>query len=393
MDEYYNPTDTLVVIHEGTSSFYSKIIGSHGYTGHEIIAGLGVYNANARLYDPVTGRFMSPDPLVQDPANTQNFNRYTYCLNNPLKYTDESGEIVWELALLAGHIAGMINLMSNTEAINNSGDKWALLKYYGVGFLSGFLGSATASAAPGFWGGGFSSASSGFLSSFISGYGNAIISGANNPFASGVITGFSGAASGFVIGGVNGGINAIQHGGKFWTEIGTINDYVFEPALEYINDGNIEYSNDSAIRFSNKYFKKKGYGVRKIYANGTLPKGYSRDDFGHVRNSKGQRVGGASIYRGRSGTDIYLFGDSFDSPEQLYLVMGHEYGHAYLNSLGYSAGAYTDMQEAAINQWMHEQAVAFNYKTNNFPEQKMNSLYEVRFLKLIKSQFPLIKKL
>lgn len=159
-----------------------------------------------------------------------------------------------------------------------------------------------------FWGGGFSSASGGFLSSFISGYGNAIISGANNPFASGVITGFSGAASGFVIGGVNGGINAIQHGGKFWTEIGTIKDYVFEPALEDINDGNIEYSNDSAIRFSNKYFKKKGYGVRKIYANGTLPKGFSIDDFGHVRNSKGQRVGGASIYRGRSGTDIYCLG-------------------------------------------------------------------------------------
>lgn len=35
-----------------------------------------------------------PDPLVQDPASTQNFNRYSYCLNNPLKYTDESGEVV-----------------------------------------------------------------------------------------------------------------------------------------------------------------------------------------------------------------------------------------------------------------------------------------------------------
>ena len=33
-----------------------------------------------------------PDPLIQDPASTQNFNRYSYCLNNPLKYTDESGE-------------------------------------------------------------------------------------------------------------------------------------------------------------------------------------------------------------------------------------------------------------------------------------------------------------
>ena len=37
------------------------------------------------------GRFLMPDPLIQDPASTQNFNRYSYCLNNPLKYTNESG--------------------------------------------------------------------------------------------------------------------------------------------------------------------------------------------------------------------------------------------------------------------------------------------------------------
>ncbi len=47
---------------------------------------------NARLYDPVVGRFLSPDPYVQNPENTQNYNRYFYALNNPLKYTDPSGE-------------------------------------------------------------------------------------------------------------------------------------------------------------------------------------------------------------------------------------------------------------------------------------------------------------
>ena len=36
------------------------------------------------------GRFLMPDPLVQDPASTQNFNRYSYCLNNPLKYTESN---------------------------------------------------------------------------------------------------------------------------------------------------------------------------------------------------------------------------------------------------------------------------------------------------------------
>lgn len=47
---------------------------------------------NARLYDPVLGRFLSPDPFVQMPDFTQNFNRYSYCLNNPLVYVDENGE-------------------------------------------------------------------------------------------------------------------------------------------------------------------------------------------------------------------------------------------------------------------------------------------------------------
>lgn len=52
---------------------------------------------NARLYDPAIGRFLSPDPYVQAPGNSQNFNRYSYCLNNPLKYNDPSGEFWWLL--------------------------------------------------------------------------------------------------------------------------------------------------------------------------------------------------------------------------------------------------------------------------------------------------------
>ena len=43
------------------------------------------------MYDPVLGRFLSPDPLVSDPENTKNYNRYSYCMNNPLKYVDKNG--------------------------------------------------------------------------------------------------------------------------------------------------------------------------------------------------------------------------------------------------------------------------------------------------------------
>jgi hypothetical protein len=47
---------------------------------------------NGRLYDPKLHRFLQPDNYVQDASNTQNYNRYSYVLNNPLKYTDPSGE-------------------------------------------------------------------------------------------------------------------------------------------------------------------------------------------------------------------------------------------------------------------------------------------------------------
>ena len=32
---------------------------------------------------------------MQAPDNIQNYNRYSYCLNNPLKYFDPSGESFW----------------------------------------------------------------------------------------------------------------------------------------------------------------------------------------------------------------------------------------------------------------------------------------------------------
>jgi hypothetical protein len=40
------------------------------------------------------GVFLSPDNYVQEPTNTQNFNRYAYCWNNPLCYTDPTGEFL-----------------------------------------------------------------------------------------------------------------------------------------------------------------------------------------------------------------------------------------------------------------------------------------------------------
>ena len=45
----------------------------------------------ARYYDATIGRFISADTIVPQPFNPQSLNRYSYCLNNPLKYIDPSG--------------------------------------------------------------------------------------------------------------------------------------------------------------------------------------------------------------------------------------------------------------------------------------------------------------
>jgi len=73
-----------------------------GYTGHEHLLMFGFINMNARLYDPVLGSFISPDPFIQAPLMTQNFNRYSYAMNNPLRFTDASGEFIIPLLIVVG---------------------------------------------------------------------------------------------------------------------------------------------------------------------------------------------------------------------------------------------------------------------------------------------------
>jgi RHS repeat-associated protein len=80
------------------------LFADRGFTGHEHLTWFNLVNMNGRLYDPLVGRFLNVDPYVQMPDYTQNFNRYSYCLNNPLTYNDPSGEFIF--TLLAAVIPG-----------------------------------------------------------------------------------------------------------------------------------------------------------------------------------------------------------------------------------------------------------------------------------------------
>ena len=77
-----------------------ELMFERGFTGHEHIKGVHLINMNGRVYDPLTSSMLSPDRFVQMPDFTQNFNRYTYCLNNPLTYVDPDGNSFIETALI-----------------------------------------------------------------------------------------------------------------------------------------------------------------------------------------------------------------------------------------------------------------------------------------------------
>jgi len=64
------------------------------FTGKELDA-TGLYFYGARYYDPEIGRFISADTIVQRLYDPQSLNRYSYCRNNPLKYTDPTGHSWW----------------------------------------------------------------------------------------------------------------------------------------------------------------------------------------------------------------------------------------------------------------------------------------------------------
>ena len=69
----------------------SDYLTNRGFTGHEHIDLFMLVNMNGRIYDPLVGVFLSPDPVLQFANFTQGLHPYAYCLNNPLRFIDPEG--------------------------------------------------------------------------------------------------------------------------------------------------------------------------------------------------------------------------------------------------------------------------------------------------------------
>ncbi|RVU89880.1 hypothetical protein EH230_14050 [Flavobacterium columnare] len=76
----------------GNLTHDSMQVLDRGYTSHEHLQEVGLIHMNGRLCDPMLRRFLNADENIQDPTNTQCYNKYGYVMNNPLMFNDPSGE-------------------------------------------------------------------------------------------------------------------------------------------------------------------------------------------------------------------------------------------------------------------------------------------------------------
>ena len=206
-----------------------------GFTGHEHLYNFGLINMNGRVYDPYLSTFLSPDNYIQCPDNSQNFNRYAYCLNNPLKYTDPDGEFVittgFVIAAAAIIGAGIGTYQGYEIGMSQGLTGWDLV---GKMALGGVIGAASGAASAGvgvavsgavaaaeiggFWGGCIIGSVSGFIGGGINGYGMSRLAGNSieQSLSTAVTASLIGMGTGALVGGVSSGIASSIKGNSFW---------------------------------------------------------------------------------------------------------------------------------------------------------------------------------
>jgi RHS repeat-associated protein len=205
---------------------------NRGYTGHEHFMGVALIHMNGRMYDAKLGRFLSPDNYIQEPFSTQSFNRFGYVWNNPLKFTDQSGEFIFTAIIIGAVVGAYLGGAQANGSLNpfkwnwNSGKTWlGVLGGAVIGGVSGGVGAyASAALAPlittasGFVGGAVSGFIAGAAGGFITGGFMSKLPGGNGDFWGGAFKGtIMGAVGGAVIGGAIGGIKSAFQGKTFWT--------------------------------------------------------------------------------------------------------------------------------------------------------------------------------
>ena len=356
------------------------------WDGHEHLDEVGLIDMNGRMYDPLIARFLSPDPFVQTPSDPQNFNRYSYCLNNPLKYTDPSGDFVVFAAILGGTLnvifqgaGGHINSFSDMFVSAGIGALSSFVGGYAGGAVFSALGSASSlGGAIGY--GALSGAVGGAVSGALTGGGNALMN--DGDFGKGVWQGaLYGAASGALFGGIVNGV-------RFHTFVKGCNSLGFE------QNGSVPTTDEMLLRAQKAWYPKAPMNqindfsvenieehIESMIENGALAKTVPE----RITNPKG-----LIVLSGRSS--VYFNPAAFENARHLYYTMGHEFVHvSQINAMiGYSTIP-TDLMEYWAYDFQNNigggdligsqtrMDIKYNYSYNYYGSPDMESLNWTHF--------------
>lgn len=343
-----------------------------GFTGHEEYAQFNLINMNARLYDPHTGRMLSPDIAVTMPHSTQGYNRYSYANNNPLKYTDPDGNEIVSAIIIGAVIGVAMNGISNVVQQKNFFNGWLKAAILGAvsGGISDGIGTIAADLAVelskttvALVQGGLHGWTSALITAIQGGNaGSGFISGLASSLTSSSIQSIGGDKVATVIGGaLSGGVGAAVVGGDFYqgAAYGLISSSLNHVVHSIKNLGSVEYSTENAVKtYVENYGEVPSHTT--IVANGTYPD--NDETRNYVNNngtvtkafSPGEVVNGYTHNHGDGNSTIYLFKSAFTSVNQLIMSLGHEMFHANLFSVGILG---TKRHHNIIGHWLQHNSV------------------------------------
>ncbi|WP_428223539.1 RHS repeat domain-containing protein [Flavobacterium sp.] len=231
----------------GNLTHGSMQVLDRGYTSHEHLQDVGLIHMNGRLYDPMLRRFLNADENIQDPTNTQCYNKYGYVMNNPLMFSDPDGEYAVGLAIAIGALVAVLSYTVTIYARDGSLRHWKLGDAYVSAIYGAFSGAVTFSVGSIFSAaGGTATALAESIKGVAGGAGLAVVQAGAHAVTQGVLSSVQGGnfwsaalsgafgslgASAFgaiggnfarstvgtiTFGAISGGIGAELSGGNFW---------------------------------------------------------------------------------------------------------------------------------------------------------------------------------
>jgi len=196
------------------------------FTGKEFDEKIGLYYYGARYYNPLIGKFITPDTIVQAASNPQTLNRYSYCGNNPINRIDPTGHSWFSNFFKAIGIA----IVGAALTIFSGGALAPLVGAYWAGVAGGALAGATiggslaaataGNVTMGILAGAVGGAVFAGLSPGLSALGDGLARGVTLGGASGPLTQGAAMASNFISGALGGAASGAAVAGTTGADVG-----------------------------------------------------------------------------------------------------------------------------------------------------------------------------